>query len=299
MRRKMRALQSDNLRTVVKQIRSDPHAVYSSLKGRPKPLPMSMQTAGVWDPYVQRLAACELEEAPPPPLNPAAPPFQPAHAAASIPPAVEAALQQLNCRRSQAATLNDAFTPAEVQAALQNLNNNKAPGACGQPAELLRYATLQQPDGKVANVLLPALTAMLNAAFLSGEVPDNWNVNLVTPIYKKGDATDTSNYRPIAVGEPVIRLLAILINTRLVDYTEAHDLRSTVQAGFRPALSCQHALMALQHFIDMQVQHCGQQFYCFVDLKGAYDNVPRRHLWRILTGLGLHGNMSRGIKAMY
>ncbi len=34
---------------------------------------------------------------------------------------------------------------------------------------------------------------MLNAAFLSGEIPDQWNTSMVTPIYKKRDAMDTAN----------------------------------------------------------------------------------------------------------
>jgi len=36
-----------------------------------------------------------------------------------------------------------------------------------------------------------------------------------------------------------------------------------------------------------------------VDLKGAYDGVPRKQLWQTLAGLGIHGNMLKGIKAMY
>ena len=36
-----------------------------------------------------------------------------------------------------------------------------------------------------------------------------------------------------------------------------------------------------------------------MDLKGAYDGVPRKQLWQTLAGLGIHGNMLKGIKAMY
>ena len=68
--------------------------------------------------------------------------------------------------------LNEMFTPAEVQQALRKLNNDKAAGLSGERAELLRYATLKPPDGKVDNVLLPALTTMLNAGSPSGEIPD-------------------------------------------------------------------------------------------------------------------------------
>ncbi len=57
VRRKMRALlasdcrlQSDHLRTVMQQIRREPHAVYGPMKGRPKPLPLSMQATDLWEP---------------------------------------------------------------------------------------------------------------------------------------------------------------------------------------------------------------------------------------------------------
>jgi len=36
-----------------------------------------------------------------------------------------------------------------------------------------------------------------------------------------------------------------------------------------------------------------------VNLKGAYDSVPRKQLWQTLAGLGIHGNMLKGIKATY
>jgi len=87
--------------------------------------------------------------------------------------------------------LNEAFTPAEVQQALRKLNNCKAVGLSGEPAELLRCATLKSPDGKVENAQLPALKTIFNAAFLWGEIPDQWHTSIMTPIHKNGGATDT------------------------------------------------------------------------------------------------------------
>ncbi len=51
----------------------------------------------------------------------------------------------------------------------------------------------QKKEGRRSseNVLLPALTAMLNAAFMQGHMPDSWNVSLVTPTYKRGDSADS------------------------------------------------------------------------------------------------------------
>ena len=87
--------------------------------------------------------------------------------------------------------LNEAFTLAEVQQALRKLNNCKAVGLSGEPAELLRCATLKSPDGKVENAQLPALKTIFNAAFLWGEIPDQWHTSIMTPIHKNGGATDT------------------------------------------------------------------------------------------------------------
>ncbi len=71
-------------------------------------------------------------------------------------------------------SIDEAFTPAEVQQALRKLASFyrqwQSSWASGDPAELLCYATLKTPDGKVENVLLPALTTMLNAAFPSDKV---------------------------------------------------------------------------------------------------------------------------------
>lgn len=43
---------------------------------------------------------------------------------------------------------------------------------------------------------------------------------LVTPIHKKGPASDPANYRPIAVGGPLYRLYTIILNDRLVAWSE-------------------------------------------------------------------------------
>ena len=86
--------------------------------------------------------------------------------------------------------------------------------------------------------------------FQSGTVPACVNEELVTPVFMKGDPFDTANYRPIAVTDPLMRLYAIILNTRLQSYTEQQHLRADTQTGFRPHLSTEHQLFALQTFID-------------------------------------------------
>lgn len=289
VRKKLRQMAYRDCEIKTQQLQQDPHKLFAALRGQGKRLPKHLEDTEQWEEYFVQLAADSSAGTAQPQIE--------TDAAGFIPNETSENMQQ---RRNDAAILNKPFTTEEIEDGVGRLNNNRAPGISGQPAEMLRYAVLHREDGTQDRVLLPALTAMLNAALELGKLPDSWNVSLVSPIYKRGDPDSTANYRPIAVGEPIMRLLAVIVNRRLLDFTESHGLRSPIQAGFRPGLACAHQLFGLQHFIDQQVQqHKARLFCCFVDLKGAYDNVPHSQLWRTLSRLGMHGNMLQLIQGMY
>jgi len=96
--------------------------------------------------------------------------------------------------------------------------------------------TATPDDPAPAHLLAPCLLVLFNAAFSTGQVPKSWKTSLVTPVFKHGDATDTANYRPISVGEPISRLYASIMVQRLVKYTEQQQLRSPTQTGYRPSI---------------------------------------------------------------
>ena len=150
------------------------------------------------------------------------------------------------------AVLNAPISREEVQSGLQRLNNGRSAGQQGVPSELFRYAQCKAPgEGpRPPQLLAPVLQCVLNSAFQAGHVSAAVNAALVTPVFKRGDNCDTSNDRPIAVTEPVMRLYAGILNARLVGFTEGQALRSPGQAGFRPQLSTLHPLFTLQQFVD-------------------------------------------------
>jgi hypothetical protein len=200
-----------------------------------------------------------------------------------------------------AACLNVAISVEEVEKALTGLHNGRAKGMQGLPSELLRYAKLEPDPEKPppVNVLAPVLTEVLNAAFQVGVVPAEVNGSLVTPVFKKGDPLCTENYRPIAVTEPIMRLYASILNSRLVKFTEDNNLRAHTQSGFRPKLSTLHSVFALQHFVDRAKADGHQLYICFLDLKAAYDTVQRPLLWQVLQRLGVHGPMLAALQSLY
>ena len=132
-----------------------------------------------------------------------------------------------------------------------------------------------------------------------GHVPPSANLATVTHVFKRGDPSDTSNYRPIAVSEPLVRLYASILNARILTLTEDRALRAPSQAGFRPTLSTLHPLFTLQHFIDESSRTHVPLYCCFLDLASAYDHVHRPLLWKVLGRLGIHGRMLAAVKSLY
>ena len=92
------------------------------------------------------------------------------------------------------------------------------------------------------------------------------------------------------------RLYTIILNDRLVAWTEEHGLRSPVQAGFRPRQSPILHLFALRHFIDRAILQQRPLFVSFVNLQKAYDTVQHGLLWARLEGIGVGPKMLAAIK---
>ena len=109
----------------------------------------------------------------------------------------------------------------------------------------------------------------------------------------------TFHYQPIAVGEPLCRLYTIIPNRRLVGWSEPHQPRSPVQAGFRPSQSPIHHLFALRHFIDTACISKRPLYACFVNLQKAYDTVQHDLLWNRLQFIGVSPHMLAAIRSLY
>ena len=100
----------------------------------------------------------------------------------------------------------------------------------------------------------PTLATLFSATFASGIIPDEWATATVTPLFKRGDPLDTSDYRPVAVGVPLARLYASVLNRRITPYLVAKNLRAQGQAGFCSRRSVNHYHFALQPVIDRHTQ---------------------------------------------
>ena len=276
VRQKKRAHHLERLKQLLVDERMHPRQFWKVLRAKHSELPIGLQRVQAWESYIGHLSHRGSAEG------------------CSLPGAAYP-------QQAQADALNVPISLQEVLDGLHKLHNGRSSGSLGIPAELYRYAHTPADIGDLPSehLLAPALTKVLNSMFQAGDVPACVNEGLVTPVFKKGDPFDTANYRPIAVTDPLMRLYAVILNARLQNYTEQQHLRADTQTGFRPHLSTEHQLFALQSFIDSSHASSTPLYCCFLDLKGAYDKVQRPLLWQVLERLGVHGPMLAALQSMY
>ena len=89
------------------------------------------------------------------------------------------------------------------------------------------------------------LTYIYNQSIETGIVPDILKVSQIPLEYKGDDATDRSNYRPIATLSPFSKMLQRLIYDQLYSFIDKHQILYKYQFGFRKGYSTDQAIVEI------------------------------------------------------
>ena len=80
------------------------------------------------------------------------------------------------------------------------------------------------------------LCEIINLCFSSNIFPNCLKYAIILPIFKKGIASDMSNYRPIALLPFISKIMERCIFNRLSQYASLYNILSPTQFGFRKGL---------------------------------------------------------------
>ena len=119
---------------------------------------------------------------------------------------------------------------------LKDLNPHKAAG----PDEL-KPLVLKE----LREVIAPMLRVIFQRSIETGRVPKDWNDANVYPLFKKGDKSTASNYRPISLTCILCKILEHIVALNLVTHLDSHQLLYELQHGFRSKRSCETQLVML------------------------------------------------------
>jgi hypothetical protein len=133
---------------------------------------------------------------------------------------------------------------------------------------------------KCASALAPSLAVLFNVIVQDGNVPDQWKLTNVVPIFKKGDKHNVVNYRPISLLSTVSKVLERCIFNYLCKllWPKIYHL----QHGFMKGRSCTSQLIRVYHDIGSILDKGGQVDIIFLDFSKAFDSVPHHLLLRKL-----------------
>ncbi|KAG1437113.1 hypothetical protein G6F56_013261 [Rhizopus delemar] len=118
-------------------------------------------------------------------------------------------------------------------------------------------------------------------------VPSLWRHAQVFPIFKKGDSSLPSNYRPISLTSVFRKLLEFSLAPWLTSVSPRLDL---AQGGFRPRRSALDQALCLHELMQSYYRRSHRfPVVAFLDIKSAYDTVDRRVIWDALSNSGASG----------
>ncbi|KAK3507921.1 hypothetical protein QTP70_003371, partial [Hemibagrus guttatus] len=166
----------------------------------------------------------------------------------------------------------DSFiTQAEVTEVVQQLLEGKALGVYEIRPEYLKSLDV---------VGLSWLTRLCNIAWWSGTVPLDWAIEVVVPLFKKGDRRVCFNYRGLTLLSLPGKVYSRVLKRRVRPLVEPWIQEE--QCGFRPGRGTLDQLYTLHRVHEGSWEFAQPVHMCFVDLEKAFDHVPRGILWEVL-----------------
>ena len=141
-----------------------------------------------------------------------------------------------------------------------------------------------------ADAITTSLTFLFNRSLSSAVFPSIWKMGKVVPIFKSGDRTNASNYRPITILPVLSKIIEKAVHMQLYTFLKENKLLAREQFGFRPNLSTEVALAHLTDNILDNMENGLITGAAFLDLSKAFDTVDHQLLLKKLRSLGLDNN---------
>lgn len=196
--------------------------------------------------------------------------------------------ETLHTTQNMAGDRTITLTLTEIRQAVKSLKNKKAAGPGGIAPELIKYGSEK---------LFRMTQTMFQTAIDGEEIPMEWKQAYITSIYKKGDRKTCENYRGISVIAMIGRLYGRVLKNIMEEQIKGKIGED--QAGFTAGRSTIDHIYTIQQLIEKKKAKNRAVHLAFIDLKKAYDTVPRQQLWKAMTNTNIHPQIINAVKNLY
>lgn len=174
------------------------------------------------------------------------------------------------------------FTPDEVESILNALPLGKAAGPDGINNRILR---------ELSKELAPPICSFFNQSLRNGEVPECFKASRVCPVYKGGDPSVVSNYRPISLLSNLDKALERLVFKYIYNHFRDNNILTSFQSGFIPGDSTVNQLTYLYNTFCQALDSGKEVRVVFCDISKAFDRVWHAGLIHKLKAAGISSDL--------
>ena len=174
----------------------------------------------------------------------------------------------------------------EIKNEINSLNINKS-----NPPNSISTKHLKEH----INICSDFLHQIINFCIKNAKFDNGMKLADITPVHKKDDKTDKSNYRPISGLPSGSKIFERIIQRQIGQYMET--FLSKYLCGYRKGYSVQHALIALLETLRISLDNKGFGGAILMDLSKAFDTLNHDLLIAKLYAYGFSKTALRLIRS--
>ena len=160
------------------------------------------------------------------------------------------------------------FNKSIIKLKLMQLNTNKAIGVDKVNPKVLK---------ECSESLSKPLSIIFNSSYSTGSLPKQWLCANLTPLFKKGDKLNPSNYRPVSLTSVVCKIMESIIRDVMMNHLLVNEIITRDQHGFVPKKSCCTNLLETMDILTQAIED-GYLIDIILDFAKAFDTVAYTRL---------------------
>ena len=142
---------------------------------------------------------------------------------------------------------------------------------------------------ELATELGPVFAHLFQQSIDTGEIPKEWSLANICPLFKKSDRSLACNYRPVSLTCVPCKLLEHIVCSNIMAHLDEYKLLSDRQHAFRKGHSCETQLTTVINDWAKILDNRGQVDTFILDFEKAFDTPPHELLKSKLFGYGIGG----------